>query len=84
MDFITILGFVAGVLTTFSFLPQVIKIWRTKSTKDISLPMYVIYTTGIFLWLVYGVLLNQSPIYIANIIAFILVSSILILKIKHG
>ncbi|MBI2592641.1 MAG: SemiSWEET transporter [Candidatus Colwellbacteria bacterium] len=84
MDFITILGFVAGILTTTSFLPQVIKSWKTEETKDISLPMYIIFTTGAFLWLIYGILLNQPPIYVANGVTLILVSSILILKIKHG
>lgn len=84
MDAINFLGFVAAALTTASFLPQVIKSWKTKRTQDISLPAFLVLGTGQFLWATYGIVTNQPPIWIANTITFTLVLSILILKRKHG
>jgi MtN3 and saliva related transmembrane protein len=84
MDHITILGLIAATLTTSSFIPQALKTWKTKRTKDLSLPMYIATTIGVFMWLVYGVLLNSLPLIIANTITLILVFCILVLKIKHG
>lgn len=83
MDFAQILGLVAAVMTTSAFVPQAVKIIRTKSTKDISLGMYVILTFGILFWLIYGILINQPPIIFANLIGFTLTFIILILKIKY-
>ncbi|MFM9156381.1 MAG: SemiSWEET family sugar transporter, partial [Dolichospermum sp.] len=54
MDFITILGLVAGVLTTVAFLPQMFQIWLTKSAKDVSFVMLIIFMSGLCLWLIYG------------------------------
>ena len=82
MDYVTILGLAAGTLTTVAFLPQVTKAWRTKSTKDISLVMFIMFCIGIFLWLIYGIFLKSLPIILANAITFILALTILILKIK--
>jgi MtN3 and saliva related transmembrane protein len=84
MFYIEIMGYVAGTLNTLCFLPQVIKIWRTKQTRDLSLPMYIVLTTGTSIWLIYGVLLGQPPIWVANAISTALIASILVLKIKHG
>jgi len=84
MDSVTILGLIAASLTTVSFLPQVIKTWKTKKTKDISLPMYLTFTIGVFLWLIYGLFIMSMPIIYANIITLALSSCILILKIRHG
>ncbi|MEO9485436.1 MAG: SemiSWEET transporter [Ekhidna sp.] len=81
MEFI---GYLAAILTTISFAPQAIKTIRTKSTDGISLGMYILFTAGIACWLVYGVLLNNSPIIMANAITLILSATILIFKIKHG
>jgi MtN3 and saliva related transmembrane protein len=83
MDFKTILGYAAGALTTLAFLPQLIKVWKTKSTKDISLIMFVVICTGIFLWLVYGLLINSLPIILANVVTLIIASMILIFKIRY-
>ena len=83
MDYVTILGFVAGTLTTVSFLPQVIKIWKSKSTKDISLVMYIILAIGAVLWSVYGIILKALPIIIVNIIILVLACIILALKIRY-
>lgn len=84
MDTISILGFSAAALTTISFLPQVLKCFKTKRTKDISLPAFVTLGTGVFLWFIYGILTGQAPVWLANGITGILVVSILVLKIKHG
>ncbi len=80
---ITIIGLVAAACTTISFAPQAIKIIKTRQTKDLSLAMYLILTMGIFLWLVYGILIKNLPIIIANTITLLFSSTILILKIKY-
>ncbi len=84
MEAVTILGFIAGTLTTISFLPQVIKTLKLKETKDISLWMYVILCIGVFSWLIYGLLIKDLPIIAANSISFLLVSIILFYKLKYG
>jgi MtN3 and saliva related transmembrane protein len=84
MDFTNILGFTAASLTTIAFLPQVIKVWRSHSTKDISLPMLVTFIAGITLWLIYGLLVNAAPIYLANGITLVLNLLILRFKLKYG
>jgi len=83
MNWITTLGLIAATCTTISFLPQVIKIIKTKHTKDISLGMYSTLTTGIFLWFIYGILIKDPPVIIANAITLILSTTVLILKIKY-
>ncbi|HBB02434.1 MAG: hypothetical protein US89_C0013G0055 [Candidatus Peregrinibacteria bacterium GW2011_GWF2_38_29] len=81
MEISTIFGYIAATSTTVSFIPQVIK---TKNTKSISLLMYSVYLVGIIMWLVYGIMLNEAPIIIANIITLMLSGTIFILKIVHG
>lgn len=81
---ILFLGITAAVLTTMSFLPQVIKAYRTKETKDISLGMYVMFSLGLMIWTVYGLLLHQVPIIAANGVTLILSFCIIYLKVKHG
>jgi len=83
MEPITILGLIAGALTTFSFLPQVIKTWKLKETKDISLGMYALISIGVFLWLAYGLFKKDLPIILANGIGLILVLIILFFKLKY-
>ena len=78
------IGYIAAVLTTISFVPQALKTLRTKSTDGISLGMYIILTTGVACWLIYGILLRDIPIIMANGITLILTGAILALKIKHG
>lgn len=77
-------GYLAATLTTVSFVPQVIQVWRTKHTKDISLGMYSIFTAGIAVWLIYGVMLGSMPIIIANSITILLAGSVLAMKLKYG
>lgn len=74
------LGFLAGTLTSASFLPQLIRAIRTKSLEDVSLGMLLTLATGIFLWLVYGILIGAVPVMLSNFVSFILVVSIIILK----
>jgi MtN3 and saliva related transmembrane protein len=78
------IGLMAGVLTTLSFLPQVRQTWRTKSTKDISLPMFLSFCTGVLLWLVYGMMIHSLPVILANGVTFVLSGAILIMKLKWG
>ena len=80
---ITALGLFAGTLTTLSFLPQVIKAWRTRSTRDISLGMFVVFCTGVFLWVVYGFLVGDVPVIVANVVTFVLAATILGLKLRY-
>jgi MtN3 and saliva related transmembrane protein len=77
-------GYIAGTLTTISFLPQVIKIWQTKSTKDVSLVMFLVFSAGVFLWLIYGLLLERWPIIIPNFITLVLAGTILKFKLRYG
>lgn len=83
MDYITIIGLVAAALTVISFFPQLLKIWKTRSTKDISLGMFSIFSTGVFLWFFYGILTNDPPITIANLLVFVQAFIILIFKMKY-
>ena len=79
-----LIGYLAAALTTVSFIPQVVQIWRSKHTKDISLGMYSIFTLGIAVWLAYGILLGSAPIIIANCITIVLAGSVLMMKLKYG
>lgn len=83
MNKIVIIGTIAAVCTTISFLPQVIKIYHTKHTSDLSLPMYVIFSFGIVMWLWYGFMTNSLPIILANAVTFVLAVYILAAKIKY-
>ena len=83
MDTSTVLGIVAGSLTTLAFIPQVVKIWRTRSTHDISLGMFLLFSTGLVLWLVYGVLTGSWPIIIANTVTLVLALTILYFKLRY-
>ncbi|MGD8453382.1 MAG: SemiSWEET transporter [Phycisphaerae bacterium] len=84
MSAITILGILAGTLTTAAFTPQVVKSWRTRHTKDVSLGMFIILCVGTTLWLIYGLLMSDLPIILANAVTLVLATSILALKIRHG
>lgn len=83
MENIEILGFVAAILTTGAYVPQVYKTWKLKSTKDISFSMYVVMLTGVVLWLIYGISLNSLPIILANIVTAILLLFVIVLKFKY-
>jgi len=77
------IGFIAAILTTTAYVPQFVKVWRTRSTRDISVRMYSMMCTGVFLWLVYGIRLNSLPIILANGTTLVLTLAILFLKLRH-
>ncbi len=83
MNIVTGIGLLAGSLTTIAFLPQAIKTWKTKSTRDVSLGMFVTFCTGVLLWIVYGLLVGDLPVLMTNIVTFILASTILWFKLKY-
>lgn len=78
------IGYLAAFLTTFSFVPQAWRTFRTRDVSGISLGMYLIFTCGVALWLGYGVLLGAWPIVIANTITLVLAISILAMKLRYG
>lgn len=80
----TLIGLLAAICTTGSFLPQVIRAWRTRSTRDVSALMFVLLVTGNSLWLLYGALIGDLPIIVANLITITLVATILALKLRYG
>lgn len=83
MVYIDILGYIAGILVVISLLPQVIKSWKTKSTKDISLLRYIVYVIGLILWIAYALIIKNIPVGLMNSIGLVLATSILYLKIKY-
>ena len=80
----TLIGLMAAICTTGSFLPQVIRAWRTRSTRDVSALMFILLVTGNSLWLVYGALIGDLPLVIANLVTLALVGIILTLKLRYG
>ena len=79
-----IIGYLAGSIVAISLTPQVIKAWRTKSTKDISIIWTLIYVIGLTLWVVYGFGIRSFPLMITVSIETLMALSLLILKIRHG
>ena len=75
-------GYFAGFLTTLSFLPQVVKTWKSKSASDLSLGMFSVFSVGVLCWLSYVVLLQEPPIIFWNTITLVLVLSILVMKLR--
>lgn len=80
---IGLIGLIAGALTTVSFVPQIIKIAKTKHVKDLSLFMYLIMLTGIILWLVYGILIREMPVIAANTVTVLLCSYVIVMKLIY-
>ena len=83
IDKFEIIGFIAAILTTSAYVPQVYKTWKTKSAGNISLTMYIAMFIGIILWLIYGIHLNSLAMIVANIVTAILTSIILVFKIRY-
>ncbi|MGB5079578.1 MAG: SemiSWEET transporter [Burkholderiales bacterium] len=79
---VDLVGTVAGALTTVAFVPQVWRIWKTRSARDLSLSMYLIFTTGVALWFLYGLLLGALPIIASNGITLLLAGTVLAMKLK--
>ena len=84
MELILALGLIAGLLTTVSSIPQVIKTWKTKHTKDISIAWLMLFNLGLFLWLIYGIYIDNLPLIASNAVSLLLVSSLLVMKWRFG
>jgi MtN3 and saliva related transmembrane protein len=83
MGFTEILGYAAGFVTTLTFLPQVIKTWKEKSSKDISLMMFLIAAANEIMWVAYGILKNDMVIILTNVVVLLLSSIMITLKLKY-
>jgi MtN3 and saliva related transmembrane protein len=79
-----LIGLVAGVLTTVAFVPQLLKIYASKSGKDVSARMFIIFSAGVALWLVYGIVIRSAPVIIANLVTLLLSIAIMALKVYYG
>jgi MtN3 and saliva related transmembrane protein len=83
MNEIQILGLAAGSCTTIAFLPQVIKTWKSGSAKDLSLGMFSFFCFGVLLWLIYGIIIGDLPVILANLFTLALASSLLFFKLRY-
>ncbi|MCP3476364.1 SemiSWEET transporter [Bradyrhizobium sp. CCGUVB1N3] len=81
---IKLLGFAAATCTTLAYAPQFIKVWKTRSTVDISLGMFLVLILGLVLWLIYGLLSGDAPLVAANAITIVIAGGILVMKLKYG
>jgi MtN3 and saliva related transmembrane protein len=77
-------GFLAGALTTIAFIPQALKMYNSKSGKDVSARMLLIFSAGVSLWLIYGIMIGSLPVILANIVTLILSGTIIALKIRYS
>jgi MtN3 and saliva related transmembrane protein len=82
MEEVQILGLAAGSCTTIAFLPQVIKTWKSGSAKDLSLGMFSFFSFGVLLWLIYGIMVRDVPVIVANMLTLLLASTILFFKLR--
>jgi MtN3 and saliva related transmembrane protein len=83
LTLIDTVGFVAGALTTAAFIPQVLKSWQTRDLSGVSLRMYSLFTLGVALWLVYGLMVVSWPVAVCNAITLVLAGGVLALKLRH-
>lgn len=77
-------GYLAATITTLSFVPQVIQVWRTRSAADISFGMYAGFMVGVALWVLYGIRIHAWPVIAANSVTLVLAASILVGKARFG
>lgn len=84
MSITDLVGFTAAVICSISMTPQVIKIYRTKETRDLSLGAFSVLATGLFLWLVYGLLIQSIPVIAGNAVGVSFTLYIIVMKIRHG
>jgi MtN3 and saliva related transmembrane protein len=84
MDYVAWIGYLAGILTTLAYLPQLTKVWATKSTEDISLRMMLVLSAGLSLWIAFGILRGEIPIVAANSVSLMLALAIVLLKLRYG
>jgi len=83
MDMVLIFGLAAGVCTTFAFLPQLLRVWKLKEARDLSLTTFVVFTLGVLLWLIYGIMKQDVAVILANMLTFVFASIILFFKIRY-
>ena len=83
MRLTSLLGFIAGALTTLSFIPQVLHAWRSKRCDDLSWAMLLTFSAGVVLWLVYGIRLWAMPVIVANAVTLVLLLAIMVLKMRY-
>jgi MtN3 and saliva related transmembrane protein len=83
IDWVGFIGIVAGICTTLAIIPQILKAWQTKEVKDISKGMFAILITGVSLWTIYGILINDMAIILANGVSVLLNSSLLYILIRY-
>ncbi len=81
---ISFFGFAAAFCTTAAYIPQVVRIWRTRSTQDISLGMFLVMTLGLVFWLIYGFSIGSLPVIVCNGATLVMTGTILVLKLRHG
>ena len=78
-----LLGYIAACCTTIAFVPQVMKTYRSKSAEGLSLGMFLLFTSGIILWLIYGIMINEYPIIIANLVTLVLALILIYFKLRY-
>lgn len=81
---VEMLGFAAAFCTTAAFVPQLIRVLRLRSARDISLPTFLMFSIGVFLWLLYGIEIGSKPVIASNVVTLVLSVSILVLKLRYG
>ncbi|MBU2513691.1 hypothetical protein KJ966_20315 [bacterium] len=84
MEYIEIIGFIAGSIAVAAFLPQAVKTFKTKEAQDLSFVMLLLQTTCVFLWMVYGILKNSPSLMICNFATLLIVGSVFLMKIRYG
>lgn len=78
------IGLAAASLTTIAFLPQALKVWRSRSAADISLAMFMLFLSGVALWMAYGLLIGSYPVFLGNLVTFVFALAILVAKLRFG
>lgn len=84
METSDMLGYAAATLTTASFVPQAWRTFRTKDVSGISLKMYAVFTLGVAVWLAYGIVLEETPMMVANGLTLVLACAVLVMKVRYG
>jgi MtN3 and saliva related transmembrane protein len=82
LSLLTLAGYCAAFCTTVSFVPQLLRVWRLRSARDISLTMFLVFSLGVSLWLVYGISIRSVPVILANAVTLLLSLTILALKVR--
>jgi MtN3 and saliva related transmembrane protein len=84
LDTTTLVGLAAGFLTTVSFVPQVLKVWKSRSARDLSLPTFAAFTAGVAIWLAFGIMKHDLAITLWNGVTLALAGALLVMKLRFG